>query len=352
MGRIAPLRRILRLTLIASAMAALALAHSVAQAAEPTADLIAQAKREGRLTYYTDLIVDQVVRPLTEAFERRYGVRVDYARGDSQDNILKTMNEFRAGSPVVDMVSMTTGIDALIGAGVLRSYDSPGVEELRSVFRDPNHLWASPYFYVMSPAVNTNLVPASERPKTYDDLLLPRWKDRMVWKPNDTSGAPGFIGNILTSMGEARGMDYLRRLAKQNIAVVNASARAILDQVIAGEYSMALQVFNHHAVLSAAKGAPVDWIPLSPAAETLGQVGLTRGSPHPHAAELLLDFMISREGRQIFRDAGYFPTRSDVAQRWPELTPGRPGFEANVLGPDVIAKGLKTWNDVFETLFR
>jgi len=61
-------------------------------------------------------------------------------------------------------------------------------------------------------------------------------------------------------MGEARGMDYLRNLARQNVKMVNASARAILDQVIAGEHPLALQIFNHHAAISAEKGAPVDWL--------------------------------------------------------------------------------------------
>ena len=107
-------------------------------------------------------------------------------------------------------------------------------------------------------------MPAAQRPKSYDDLLLPYWKDKMVWKPNDISGAPGFIGNVLLSMGEERGMDYLRRLSKQNIKMVNASARAILDQVIGGEYAMSLQIFNHHAAISAKKGAPVDWVRLNP----------------------------------------------------------------------------------------
>jgi ABC-type Fe3+ transport system substrate-binding protein len=204
----------------------------------------------------------------------------------------------------------------------------------------------------MSPGINTELVKPADRPKTYDDLLSTKWKGKMVWKPNDTSGAPGFIANIVTSMGEERGMEYLRKLAGQNITVVQASARTILDQVIAGEYPMALQIFNHHTVLSAAKGAPVDWVPLSPATVTVGQVALVKGSPHPHAAELLLNFMISKEGQQIFQKAGYFPTHPDVSPLWPELAPSGGRFEANVVGPDLIARDLEKWNAIFKQLFR
>ena len=79
-----------------------------------------------------------------------------------------------------------------------------------------------------------------------------------------SKSAGGFIGNVLTSMGEERGMAYLQKLSKQNITAVNAAARAILDQVIVGEYAMSLQTFNHHAAISAEKGAPVQWLRLSP----------------------------------------------------------------------------------------
>jgi iron(III) transport system substrate-binding protein len=105
-------------------------------------------------------------------------------------------------------------------------------------------------------------------------------------------------------------------------------------------------------VLSAAKGAPSDWIPLSPATVTLGQIALVKGSPHPSAAELWLEFMISKEGQQIFQKAGYFPTHPDVPAPWPELTPGPGRFEANILSPEIIARDLEKWNDIFKTLFR
>jgi ABC-type Fe3+ transport system substrate-binding protein len=341
---------ILRHALMAAALSTAALSFSAA--AEPSADLIAKAKQEGRVTYYTDLIIDQVVRPLAAAFEAKYGIKVDYARGDSQDNVLKAINETKAGRPVGDMVSLTTGVHSLIEGGVTRPYTSPDVMALAPVYRDATNFWVSPYYYVMAPGINTTLVKAEDRPKTYDDLLLPKWKGKMVWKPNDTSGAPGFIGNILTSMGEERGMAYLQRLAGQNITVVHASARAILDQVIAGEYPMALQIFNHHTVLSAAKGAPSDWIPLSPATVTVGQVTLVKGSPHPHAAELLLEFLISKEGQQIFQKAGYFPTHPEVPAPWPELSPSGGRFTPNVIGPDIIARDLEKWNDIFKRLFR
>ena len=79
----------------------------VASAAEIDSQLIARAKKEGQLTYYTDLIVEQVVRPLVAAFEKKYGIKVAFTRGDSQVNSVKVLNEYRAGRVQSDMFGLT-----------------------------------------------------------------------------------------------------------------------------------------------------------------------------------------------------------------------------------------------------
>ena len=323
-----------------------------AHAAEVSPELIAKAKQEGQLTYYTDLIVDQIVRPLATAFEAKYAIKVSFARADSQVNIIKLMNEHKAGRVMSDVFGLTSGLQVLIDAGVVRQFTAANGDELPTQYRDPDRYWVSSHRFVLTPGVNTSLVPAAQRPKTYDDLLAPYWKDKIIWKQNDLSGGPGFIGNVLTSMGEERGMDYLRKLARQNIKMVNASARAILDQVIAGEHPLALQIFNHHAAISAEKGAPVDWLRLNPATVTPGLVGLTKGSAHPNAGLLFVEFMTSKDGQQIFQKANYLPARPDVPPLNAELVPERGGFAATVLTPAITDKAIDRWDDIFKQLFR
>jgi ABC-type Fe3+ transport system substrate-binding protein len=332
------------LVLLATALAA--------PAAEIDPQLIARAKKEGQLTYYTDLIVEQVVRPLVAAFEGKFGVKVHFSRGDSQVNAVKILNEYRAGRVQSDVFGLTSGLHVLIDAGAVRQFTTANGDELPPQYRDPDRYWVSSHLFVMTPAINTSLVPAAQRPKSYDDLLTPYWRDKMVWKPNDLSGAPGFIANILLSMGEERGMDYLRRLAKQNIKMVNASARAILDQVIGGEYAMSLQIFNHHAAISAKKGAPVDWLRLSPVTVNPGLVGLTANAPRPNAGQLFVEFMTSREGQAVFQKANYLPARPDVPPQTPDLIPEQGGFKATVITPAVQAKHLDQWDKIVADLFK
>jgi ABC-type Fe3+ transport system substrate-binding protein len=334
-------------------IAAIALTTStMTQAAEVSPDLIARAKQEGQVTYYTDLIVDQVVRPLTAAFEAKYGIKVSFVRGDSQVNSVKLLNEFKAGRVMADVFGLTSGMEILMDAGAVRQFTAANGDELPPQYRDPDRYWVSSHVYVMQPGFNTSLVPAAQRPKSYEDLLAPYWKDKLVWKMNDLSGAPGFIGNVLTSMGEERGMDYLRKLSGQKVKMLNASARAILDQVIAGEYPMALQIFNHHAAISAQKGAPVDWLRLSPAGVNPGLVGLPTNAPRPNAGLLFVEFMTSKEGQTIFQKANYLPARPDVPPLTENLIPEKGGFTATVITPALTAKSMNRWDAVFNQLFR
>src|SRR5436190_6475848 len=87
---------------------------SAVPAAEISPELIAKAKQEGQVTYYTDLIVDQIVRPLTSAFESKYGIKVTFTRGDSQVNSLKLLNEYRAGRVIADVFGLTSAMEVLI----------------------------------------------------------------------------------------------------------------------------------------------------------------------------------------------------------------------------------------------
>src|SRR3954469_12599694 len=325
---------------------------TTAPAAEVSPELIAKARQEGQVMYYTDLIVDQVVRPMTVAFERKYGIKVSFTRGDSQVNSVKLLNEFKAGRVLADVFGLTSGMEILMEACAVRQFTSASGDELPAHYRDPNRYWVASHIYVMQPGFNTTLVPTAQRPKTYDDLLAPYWKDKMVWKMNDMSGGPGFIGNILTSMGEERGMDYLRKLSGQRIKLVNASARAILDQVIGGEYPMALQIFNHHAAISAEKGAPVDWLRLRPASVNPSLMGLPKNAPHPNAGLLFVEFVASKEGQTIFQKANYLPARPDVPPLTANLIPENGGFAATVITPALTAKSMSHWESVFNQLFR
>src|SRR5207253_347156 len=147
----------------------------------------------------------------------------------------------------------------------------------------------------------------------------------------------------LAEQGEDKGMAYLKQLSAQKLVNINLSAREILDQVIAGEYPMALQIFHHHAVISAKKGAPVDWIKLEPATGMLAVVSVTKDAPHPNAAKLLVDFLISKEGQAIYRDTDYLPADPAVPASEPGLIPEIGKFHARFFTPEETSAGMPRW---------
>jgi ABC-type Fe3+ transport system substrate-binding protein len=249
--------------ILAYAAAATIGAADPGYAADPA--LYQAARREGEVVWYTALIVNQAVRPLIEAFNKKYpGIEVHYARADSGPTAIKIMSEARAGKVQSDVFD---GIDAtppLVQAGLVEPFVPSEADKYPAELKDPNGSWNALVVYFLTPAINTDLVAATERPSTATDLLDPRWKGRIAWSMAPSSGAAVYVGSVLATMGERSGMDFLRALSRQRIVNLDATNRAILDQVILGEYAISLNAFNHHAVLSAQKGAPVAWLRLEP----------------------------------------------------------------------------------------
>jgi ABC-type Fe3+ transport system substrate-binding protein len=340
------------LHLVIAALCALAILAPRSAGAEPSAELIAKARQEQEVVYYTELIVDQIVRPLARAFEQKYGIKVVFWRGDSQAVGLKLAIEHKAGRTSADVWSLASGLGPMIEGGLIEKFQVDNAAALPDELRDPAGYWVATNMIVVGLAANTNLVTPQIRPGSYRDLLAPHWRGKLVWKPNDMTGAWGFIGNMLRLMGEPDGLAFLRRLSAQQIAPVGAATRAILDQVVGGEYAMVLGVSNHNTEIVRKTGAPVAWLPLDTAWETLHAVGVTRSAPHPNAARLFVDFILSREGQEIFRNAGYIPARGDVPAATPALRPSEGGFKANLFAPQAIDRELERWSDIFNQVFR
>jgi iron(III) transport system substrate-binding protein len=322
-----------------------------AQGAEPA--LVAAARKEGRVLWYTTLIVNQAIRPLKEAFEKAYpGVELQYVRGDEIPMSARILAEGKAGRVQADIFDGLSNMVPLKRAGLLTPYVPRSAAMIPADMKDPDGYWTAILLYVFSPGINTTLVTKDQRPQSYQDLLDPRWRGKMAWNPNSLAGAIGFVGATLMSMGDELGMKYLKALSAQKIVNIEASSRAILDQVIAGEYPMGLMMFNHHTVISAQKGAPSDWIKLEPVPVALDAVGILKDAPHPNAARLLVDFLTSPEGQRVLQRANYLPSMASVPAMTTGLRPEDGKFKATFLNPDAIYDRIPEWIKIVSDLFR
>jgi iron(III) transport system substrate-binding protein len=332
---------------------AILLLLSCASAAAADEALVAAAKKEKQVVWYTTLIVNQAVRPLAKAFEAKYpGIEVRYSRADSGPTALKILNEARAGRLQADVFDGNGTVPPLVNAGLVAAFLPPTADRYPAELKDANRHWISTNLYFLTPGINTNLVPKSEAPQTLKDLLDPKWRGRIAWSNNPTAGAGTFVGTVLRRLGENDGMAYLRALAKQQIVNVDATSRAVLDQVVSGEYAIALDIFNHHAVLSAARGAPVGWLKLEPIAAPIQVASLLSEAPHPNAGKLLLEFLTSEEGQRIFADVDYIPAMPGIAAKVASLKPDAGGFTADVLPPELLAQNTDRWMSIYRQLFQ
>jgi len=321
-------------------------------AAATDAALIEAAKKEGQVVWYTTLVVNQIVRPLKDAFEKKYGVTLQFSRADDLVTAQKILAEGQASRVQADILDSISAMFSLQEAGLLAPFTVPNAADYPPELKDKDGYWISMIMYVFTPAINTTLLPKAEAPKTFADLLDPKLKGKMAWNGSSMAGAFGFVANILTTMGDDKGIAYLRALAKQQVVNVDASSRAVLDQVIAGEYWINLMAFSHHAVISARKGAPSDWLKIEPAPVTLDTVALLKGAPHPNAARLLLNFLLSEEGQKVFQQNDYLPALPSVPAMVTGLRPDDGGFKADFLQPEVIHRQLPAWQKVTQELFR
>ena len=206
--------------------------------------LLEGAKREGKISWYTTLIVDQVVRPVKEAFEKEYPfLQVEYFRGNSERLVQKMFAEYQAKRYEADLVDGTVTAPMVKKGGYLQRFYSPYLAEYPAELKDPQGYWGVSNVYYFALGYNTRMVKFNEMPKTYDDLLNPRWNGQMMWSTSRGSGAPMFIGNVLQHMGTEKGKAYLQRLKTQSVAKTTASARQLLDLVIARRVSISAAHF-------------------------------------------------------------------------------------------------------------
>ena len=347
------------LVLIAASWAGPAVAQSTAdnpamyKGQDREQRLIEGARKEGQVTVYSSMIVDQALRPLVDGFQAKYPfMKPQYVRDDPPQQLQKVMAESRAGRFVVDVLE-STGLEVPIrAAGINQPFYSPETQAYGKEHTDPENMWAPTRNSYLGACYNTNLVKPGEVPKRFDDLLDPKWKGKIAWS-STVIGAMLFITGIRNFMGEERAAAYLKKLAAQDIAPIASANRVVVDRVMAGEYALCLDAFLHHPIISARKGAPVAPLPLDPVLTVVSSVMLPKAPPHPYAAMLFIDYMLSKDGQQRLAGADYFPAHPGVpaSPDLDKIVPAKIGMKENFITPAKMNSDLAKSRALYQELF-
>jgi ABC-type Fe3+ transport system substrate-binding protein len=329
------------------------MAHG-AWAAEPDQALIDAARKEGSVVWYSTLIINQIVRPMVDAFEAKYpGIKVEYSRSASSDVALKIVNEARARRVQSDLFDGSNTVFLLRDPRLVTAYTPKAVESWPAALKSTDGTWTALNIFYWTAAYNTNLVKPEDVPKTYEDMLDPKWKGKIAWTYDLTPGGPpGFVHNILSTMGQEKGTAYLKKFALQEPVTIPGAQRVVLDHVISGEYPLCVMILNYHVAISMKAGAPVRWLKMEPLLQTMSLVSITGNAPHPNAARLMVEFMLSEEGQKILADNDYIPAHPNVPAHIPELKPDAGGFKVNVVTPEMARDQNAEWTATYKDLFR
>jgi iron(III) transport system substrate-binding protein len=279
------------------------------------------AKKEGKVVWYTSLVLPSAEK-VAKLFEAAYPeIKVEVHRTGSQRILQRVMQELQAGIKDVDVVHTS---DAghyvfLKDKKLLAKYTPPGVERFPPAFKDKDGYWYGLRATVNVIAYNTKSVPAAEAPKTWKELLEPRWKGKLV------TAHPGYSGVIAThvlALVHLYGWDYFQALAKNQVMLTQSAADPATT-VASGERLVAVNGGEYSAYQLKKKGAPIALVyPKEGVPLVVYPSAITAFAPHPNAARLFTDFTFTRDVQQIMADSeGLYSAHADV-----KYPPDKPKF--------------------------
>jgi iron(III) transport system substrate-binding protein len=275
--------------------------------ADRAARLLERAKQEGTVTVYTSLAPTEAT-PLIEAFEKLTGVKVNLWRAISESVVKRAVSEAQARRHTVDVVE-TNGpeMESLAREQVLAEFFSPHLVDLPAHIIPKHGQWVPDRLNFFVVAYNTNKVKAADLPKTYEGFLDPKWKGRIALEATDAE----WMGAVVKTWGEARGMDFMKKLGAMKPDM--RKGHVLLAQLISsGEVEVGLTAYQANAQSFKRRGAPVDWATVEPVIARPQGIGVARHAPHPHAALLFVDFMLSPQAQEMLSAMGRTPTSNKV----------------------------------------
>jgi len=336
---------------IGCALAALALGGAFAQAParndeifryrgpDREARLLERARQEGSVVVYTSLAPTES-KPLAEAFEKKYGIKVELWRALSDKVVQRVVTEAQARKNTVDVVE-TNGpeMEMIAREKLLAEIHSPHLQDLPAAAIPPHRTWYPDRMNFFVVAYNTAKVQRSEIPAGYEGFLDPKWKGRIGIEATDAE----WMATLIKAWGNEKGMDYFRKLAAMKPDVRKGHV-LLAELIAAGEVPVGLTVYNSNVESLKKRGAPIDFVPVQPVAARPQGIGVAKNAPHPHAALLFVDFVISPEGQRLFESMGRVPASTAVKSNLNN-------FPFTLIDPVTILDESEKWGKLWDELF-
>jgi iron(III) transport system substrate-binding protein len=301
--------------------------------------LLERAKQEGTVILYTSLAPTES-KPLAEAFEKKYGLKVELWRALSDKVVQRVVTEAQGKRFTVDVVE-TNGpeMEMIARERLLAQFHSPYIADLPAAAIPQHRTWFPDRMNYFVVGYNTAKVRRSEIPATYEGFLDPKWKGRIGIEATDSE----WMATLIKTWGTEKGMDFFRRLAAMRPDMRKGHV-LLAELVAAGEVPVGLTMYNSNIESLKRKGAPIDFVPVEPVAARPQGIGLARNAPHPHAALLFADFVLSPEGQKLFESMGRVPASTKVKSHLNN-------FPFTLIEPATVLEEAEKWGKLWDELF-
>jgi len=324
--------------MLANALAAALLVSGVLAAQAP-GGLIERAKREGTLTLYTSLAPTES-KPLADAFEQKYGVKVQLWRAQSDEVVQRVVNEAKGRRFAVDVIE-TNGpeMEMIAREKLLGELHSAYVADLPANAIPAHRTWFPDRMNYFVVGYNTTKVKRSDIPPTYEGFADPKWKGRIALEATDSE----WMATLIKASPGNKGADLMRKIAALQPGLRKGHV-LLASLVAAGDVPVGLAMYNSNVETLKRKGAPIDYVPVQPVVARPQGIGVARNAPHPNAAILFAEFVLSPDGQKLFESMGRVPASTKIKSEFNR-------FPFVVIDPvtvlDEAAKWDKQWNELF-----
>jgi iron(III) transport system substrate-binding protein len=316
-------------------------------AAEREKKLIEGAKSEGEMVWYTNSGLENATRYI-QAFKKQYPfINAQVWRAKTRQVTQRVISEANAGRHSVDVIRPSTDLlPPLFEKNLIGKYDTPA----RAVY--PEHA-KSIYYTTMNYAFrvfafNPRKVARKDAPKSWDELLQPKWKGEILF---DESSLEEVIA-LLGAWGREKTVNYFTRLSQQQL-LIRVGRDTTTQMMMAGEAPLAVTTYAYNNESLRAQNAPVDWIAEDLIPALIYPLTMARNAPHPHCAALFYDFLISEEGQRLIAKEGRVVAHPKVEPSYPRMKElqgllGAPRVRLNTLeqGHKFYKEGIQILDEI------
>ena len=295
--------------------------------------LYQKAKTEGTLTLYSALSDDDL-KTITDGFDKTYpGIKVERFQQQGEDSGAKMSEEARAGVYKADVLDADQDVMYAVGqSGLLAKYNAP-------VATDVNPALKKTYFtgyrlQVKPISWNTSKIPAADAPTGYSDLLDPKYSGKICAEASEVS----VFADMLQQMGQAQGVQFWKTLTSHGLRFVDGQTN-LVQSLISGDCPIAVSANVHTVAKNISKGAPMAWLKTDPLYANYDGVGVAAKAPHPYAARLWVNYVLSQTGQQAIADAWRVPANKTVQPKEKELQNNN--YTLVLAGDDVMTNYAK-----------